>query len=99
MSLLVNYTLKSAEDHAHLAEAMSNMVEGLKAAGAQGFSYSSFETPDPLHFVGLLEFDDDAGKAAFVGSDAFASYQKAVVPWLTAPPTTTELTAVASTRR
>ena len=98
MSLLVKYTLKSADDHANLAGAMDAMVEGLKAEGERGFTYSCFETEDPIEFVGLLEFEDDAGKAAFVASGAFATYRETVTPLLIGPPSTTDLSPVASTR-
>lgn len=98
MSLLVNYTLKSANDHARVVDAMSELVKGLKAEGAEAFVYSSFETDQPEKLVGLLEFQTDEGKAAFVGSKAFAAYRETVTPWLTEAPSTTELSAVASTR-
>ena len=60
-------------------------------------TYSCFETDDPLRFVGILEFEDDAGKAAFTESAAFATYRDRVGPTFANPPETTDITGIAST--
>ena len=62
MSLLVRYTLKSADGKADQIDAMNALVAGLQAEGVVGVHYSCFSTEDPTDFVGLLEFDDDTGK-------------------------------------
>ncbi|MDJ0824835.1 MAG: hypothetical protein QNJ16_04965 [Rhodobacter sp.] len=98
MSLLVRYTLKSADDHAHQTQAMQTLVAGLAAEGVTGCHYSCYSTDSATEFVGLLEFADDAGKQAFLDSAAFAAYRAAVGPTFTGPPQTTDITAIASTR-
>lgn len=98
MSLLVHYTLKSAEDHDAQTAAMEALVTGLKSEGAVGVHYSCFKTDSPTAFVGLLEFQDDAGKQAFLNSQAFAAYREKVGPTFANPPETTEISAIASTR-
>ena len=98
MSLLVHYTLKSADDHASQIAAMEALVSGLRSEGVVGVQYSCFSTDKPTQFVGLLEFPDEAGKQAFVKSAAFAAYREAVGPTFANPPRTTEITAIASTR-
>ncbi len=101
MSLLVHYTLKSADDHAHQTAAMEALVAGLNsegAAGTGGLQYSCFATDDPTRFVGVLEFDSDAGKEAFLNSAAFAAYREKVGPTFANPPQTTEISVIASTR-
>ena len=97
MSLLVRYTLKSADDHAHQFAAMEALVSGLSSDGVP-VNYSCFTTDDPTRFIGLLEFDDDAGKQAFLSSAAFADYKEKVGPTFANPPETTEIGAIASTR-
>ena len=97
MSLLVRYTLKSADDHAHQTTAMATLVAGLSADDVP-VHYSCFTTDDPTRFIGLLEFDDDAGKQAFLNSAAFAAYKETVGPTFANPPETTEIGAIASTR-
>ncbi len=101
MSLLVHYTLKSADDHAHQETAMTALVADLAAEGAtgtDGLQYSCFATDDPVKFIGVFEFDGDAGKQAFLDSAAFATYRAAIGPTLTGPPQTTDLRKIASTR-
>jgi len=98
MSLLVHYTLKSADDHAAQSEAMSALVAGLRSEGIKGVTYSCFTTDDPVQFVGVLEFADQTGKAAFLASAAFAAYKERVGPTFANPPRTTDITAIASTR-
>ena len=98
MSLLVHYTLKSADDHDAQAAAMEALVAGLKSEGVTGVHYSSFKTDVPTAFVGLLEFGDDTGKEAFLNSQAFATYRETVGPTFANPPQTTEVTAIATTR-
>ena len=98
MSLLVRYTLKSAEDHAAQTAAMQALVSGLKAEGIQGLNYSCFSTDAPTEFVGILEFPDDAVKQAFLNSPSFATYRETVGPTFANPPATTSIRAIASTR-
>ena len=97
MSLLVRYTLQSADDHAHQSAAMEALVAGLSADGVP-VHYSCFITDDPTRFIGLLEFDDDAGKQAFLNSAALADYKATVGPTFANPPETTEIGTIASTR-
>ncbi|MEM6637098.1 MAG: hypothetical protein AAF667_14545 [Pseudomonadota bacterium] len=101
MSLLVHYTLRSADDHALQQAAMTALVEGLQTegtAGTDGLSYACFSTDDPTKFLGILEFNSDAGKQAFLDSTAFAAYREKVGPIFANPPEPTEITAIASTR-
>jgi len=98
MSLLVRYTLKSADDHAAQTAAMHTLVAGLQASGIAGLNYSCFATDEPTEFIGVLEFPDDAAKQAFLQSSAFATYRETVGPTFANPPQTTEITAIASTR-
>ena len=101
MSLLVHYTLKSADDHAAQTAAMTALVDGLKAegvAGTDGLHYACFATEDPLKFIGVLEFDSDTGKDAFLNSKAFAAYRETVGPTFANPPQTTAITPIAATR-
>jgi quinol monooxygenase YgiN len=101
MSLLVHYTLRSADDHAHQIAAMEALVAGLSAegaAGTDGLQYTCFTTDDPTRFVGLLQFDSDTGKQTFLDSPAFATYRETVGPTFANPPQTTEISAFASTR-
>ncbi len=98
MSLLVHYTLKSATDHAAQKSAMTALVDGLKAEGIAGLNYSCFATDDPVKFIGVLEFPDDAAKQGFLNSTSFATYRDTVGPTFANPPETTEITAIASTR-
>ena len=97
MSLLVRYTLKSADDHAHQVKAMETLVTALGAEGVP-VNYSCFTTDDPTRFIGILEFADDAGKQAFLASAAFAAYKETVGPTFANPPETTEIAGFASTR-
>lgn len=98
MSLLVRYTLKSADDHGAQARAMQALVAGLKAEGIAGLDYSCYSTEEPTEFIGILEFPDDTAKQAFLGSQAFAAYRETVGPTFANPPQTTPITAIASTR-
>jgi len=98
MSLLIHYTLKSDEHHDAQKAAMAGLVEGLKSENLTGVNYSCFSTEDPLRFVGVLEFRDDAEKQSFLSSAAFASYREAVGPTFANPPQTTEIVSIASTR-
>ncbi len=100
MSLLVNYSLKSADEHAHQRQAMQTLVADLKSegvAGTDGLVYSCFTTPDPTKFVGILEFESDTGKQAFLNSKAFATYKDKVGPTFANPPDATEIIGIAST--
>lgn len=98
MSLLVFYTLKSADHHEAQTTAMTSLVEGLKSENITGLHYSCFSTDDPLRFIGVLEFPDGATKERFLSSEAFATYRKTVGPTFANPPQTTEITGFASTR-
>ena len=98
MSLLVRYTLKSGDGHAAQITAMEALVAGLKSEGVAGVHYSCFSTDDASEFIGVLEFDDDTGKQAFLDSAAFATYRGQVGPTFANPPRTTEIAAIASTR-
>lgn len=98
MSLLVHYTLKSADQHDAQIAAMKTLVAGLKAEAITGVDYSCFKTGDPTAFVAVLEFDDVQGKQAFLSSAAFAAYRDQVGPTFANPPETTDVEAIASTR-
>lgn len=98
MSLLVRYTLKDAADHQNQIKAMQGLVAGLKAEGIPGLNYACFETDDPVQFVGVLEFPDEATFKAFQASGSFARYRDKVGPTFANPPQTSPLTAIASTR-
>ena len=98
MSLVVNYTLKSEDNHDAQHAAMTALVAGLKSEGINGLHYSCFSTEDPLRFFGLLEFADEAAKQAFLSSPSFATYREIVGPTFANPPETTEIAAIASTR-
>ncbi|MEM0949837.1 MAG: hypothetical protein AAGK37_20735 [Pseudomonadota bacterium] len=101
MSLLVHYTLKSADDHAAQTAAMTALVADLKSegiAGSDGLHYACFATTDPTKFVGILEFDSDTGKDAFLGSKAFATYRETVTPIFANPPEPSPITPIATTR-
>ncbi len=97
MSLLVHYTLTSAADHDRQAAAMAALIAGLRAEGVAAH-YAAFATDDPTRFVGLLEYDDEAGKRSFLDSAAFAAYRETVGPTFANPPQTTEIRAIATTR-
>lgn len=98
MSLLVHYTLKSPEDHAHQVAAMEALVQGLTAQNVP-VRYATFSTEVPTKFIGVLEFDDDEGFRAFQTSDAFAAYRETVGPTFAGPPETTKISPIASTRK
>ena len=98
MSLLVRYTLASADSHAHQTEAMQALVAGLKTEGIEGLNYSCFSTENPTEFIGVLEFVDDTAKQGFLNSAAFADYKGKVGPTFANPPQTSDISAIASTR-
>ena len=98
MSLLVKYTLKSAEDHAHQTAAMEDLVAGLKAQGVP-VQYSCFATDVQTEFIGVLEFDGENGLQAFQASAAFEAYKAKVGPTFANPPQTTQISGIASTRQ
>jgi quinol monooxygenase YgiN len=98
MSLLVRYTLNSADDHAAQTAAMQALVAGLKTEGIAGLNYSCFAGETPTEFVGVLEFPNDEVKQGFLKSQAFSVYREAVGPTFANPPQTSEITAIASTR-
>ena len=98
MSLLVRYTLKSADHHDAQARAMQALISGLKSEAIANLNYSCFATEDSTEFIGILEFDNDATKEKFLASAAFATYRTQVGPTFANPPQTTEITALSSTR-
>jgi hypothetical protein len=98
MSLLVRYTLASADSHANQTKAMEALVAGLKSEGIAGLDYSCFSTDEPTEFIGVLEFVDDAAKQGFLNSAAFADYKGKVGPTFANPPQTSDISAIASTR-
>ncbi len=98
MSLLVHYTLKSADDHAALTSAMKALVAGLKSEAIPGLAYQCFATDDATRFLGVLQFDDDDTFKAFQASAAFATYRETVTPILAGPPSTDTITPIADTR-
>jgi quinol monooxygenase YgiN len=98
MSLLVRYTLKSADDHDAQTKAMAELVASLKTAGIAGLNYSCFATEEPTEFIGVLEFDGEDAFAAFQASAAFETYKAKVGPTFANPPQTTGLKPIANTR-
>ena len=98
MSLLVRYTLKHADDHAHQVQAMEALVAGLKDEGIAGMDYSCFSTDEATEFIGILELVDDTAKQGFLNSSAFAAYKEKVGPTFAKPPQTTDISLLASTR-
>jgi hypothetical protein len=98
MSLLVRYTLASADSHANQTKAMEALVARLKSEGIAGLDYSCFSTDEPTEFIGVLEFVDDAAKQGFLNSAAFADYKGKVGPTFANPPQTSDISAIASTR-
>ena len=80
MSLLVRYTLASAEDHTRQVDAMRALVAGLTFEGVAGLHYSCFKTDEPTQFIGVREFPDDATKQASLDSPSFADYRATVGP-------------------
>lgn len=98
MSLLVRYTLKSADDHAAQTKAMQALVANLNAEKIAGLNYSCFATDEPTQFVGILELPDEATKDLFLNSKYFSKYRDTVGPTIANPPQTTPITAIASTR-
>lgn len=97
MSLLVEYTVLEGRADAQI-DALRTFVDGLKALDDSGFSYTAFETNDPTKFIAVLEFDDDAAKQRFLGSAPFNAYRDGSKDRFPAPPSTTEIRLVASTR-
>lgn len=99
MSLLVQYTLKDAADHDHQVTAMKALCDDLVAEGTPGVTYSCFTTDDPTRFVGIVEFEDDGGKQAFLNSVAFATYKGKVGPTFANPPQAESIIGIASSFR
>jgi quinol monooxygenase YgiN len=97
MSLLVRYTLKSADDHDRQTKAMADLVVAIKSEGVP-VQYSCFSTDVATEFLGVLEFADQAAFEAFQASAAFAAYRERVGPTFANPPQTTPITAIATTR-
>lgn len=98
MSLLVEYSIVEGKADEQ-SEALKSFVAALKQMDETAFNYTSFETDDPTKFIALLEFDDEAGKQAFLDSQAFADYREGTKGRFTNPPATTPIRLVASTRR
>ena len=97
MGLLVEYNLMEGKAAAQV-DALHSFVAALKAIGDGGYHYTAFETDDPTKFIALFEFDDEAAKQRFFDSAAFADYRDGAKERFTAPPNTTPIRLVASTR-
>ena len=97
MGLLVEYSIKEGQAEAQ-TDALHDLVAGLRAEGCEGFSYTGYATEDATRFIGVFEFDDEAGKQRFLDSRAFAAYRDGAQGRFTAPPKTTAICFVASTR-
>ncbi|SDF42269.1 putative quinol monooxygenase [Limimaricola pyoseonensis] len=97
MGLLVEYSLKEGQSDAQ-ERALRDLVAGLREEGTEGFSYTGYATDDPARFIGLFEFEDDAAKQRFLDSRAFAAYRDGAKARFTAPPGSTPIRRVASTR-
>ena len=97
MSLLVQYSIEDGKA-GEQTQALTEFVADLKQLGDGSFNYTAFETDDPTSFIALLEFDEDAGKERFLASDAFAKYRDGTKGRFTAPPSTTPIKLVASTK-
>lgn len=95
MGLLVEYALKEGQAGAQ-EEALKTFCAALKSV-ADGFSYTAYATDDPMKFVAVLEFEDEAARQRFLTSDAFAAYRDGAGPRFSAPPATTAIRRVAST--
>ena len=74
------------------------LVNGSKSEAIPDLNCTCYPTDDPLRFVGILEFQNDAAKKVFLSSTAFASYREAVAPTFANPPQTVAIKAIASTR-
>ncbi len=98
MSLLVEYFVKDGRADEQ-TDGLRTFVDGLKALGDQGFHYSAFETDDPTRFIGLLEFDTEEAKQAFIKSAPFAEYREMAQDRFSTSPNATQIRLVASTRR
>jgi quinol monooxygenase YgiN len=96
MSLLVEYSLLDGK-YDDQVEALKTLVAGLKAEGCETYSYTGFATEDPLKFIAVFDFEDDAGKNAFLATKAFAHYRDTASTRFTGPPSTTTITKIAST--
>ena len=97
MSLLVEYSVKEgrAEDQ---VEALHEFVAGLKEIADAGYSYTAYETDDPTKFIAVFEFDDDSAKQRFLQSNPFVTYRDGAKDRFIAPPNTTVIRRVASTK-
>jgi len=98
MSLLVEYTVLEGKASAQV-DALRSFVEGLKAIGDAGYDYTAYETDDPAKFIAVLDFDGEDAKQRFLESAPFAAYREGAKDRFPAPPATTEIRLVASTRR
>ena len=96
MGLLVEYALQEGKTEAQHG-ALATFVDGLKAEGCDGFSYTAYATDDPLKFIAVLEFVDEDAKQRFLSTDAFAHYRDTAKDRFTGPPSTTAINRVAST--
>ena len=97
MGLLVEYSVAEGKAQEQI-DALQAFVSALKALNDNGFSYTAFETDDPTRFIAVLEFDDEEAKQRFLQSDAFDTYREGTKGRFTAPPATTPIKFVASTR-
>ena len=98
MALLVEYSITEGKA-AEQVDALQSFVKALKTLNDDSFGYSAYATDDPTKFIAVLDFDDDAAKQRFLDSQAFADYRDGTKGRFVAPPATTNLSFVASTRR
>ena len=96
MGLLVEYSVKDGDGDEQIS-AMKTFVEGLRAMGDEGFSYTCYTTDDATRFIAVFEFQDDAAKQRFLNSAPFAAYRESSGPRFAAPPQTTPIARIAST--
>lgn len=97
MGLLVEYSVKEGRA-ADQIDALNTFVAALKEIADEGYHYTAYKTDDPTRFIAVFEFDDDAAKQRFLDSNAFADYRDGARDRFTAPPNTTTIRLVASTR-
>lgn len=97
MSLLVEYSIEDGKASEQI-DALKAFVAALRQLGDAGFNYTAYKTDDPTKFVAVFDFDNDAAKQRFLNSQAFASYREGSRGRFTSPPSTTDITLVASTR-
>ena len=97
MSLLVEYSVVEGKADEQI-DALKKFIEGLRAIGDEGYSYTAYETDDPTRFIAVLEFADEGGKQRFLDSGPFNDYRDGASGRFQKPPSTTNIKLVASTR-